>query len=149
MGRWIQRPATERVGGKYPNMVVIPGKYETDVLPEGHKLKIINIPYGYRTDFASVKRLPFMYWLFGGKGHNAAIVHDILHDCHSDKTLSTEDVEKYGTVTQKQGDDIFLEIMELEKDPTTNIQRKTMYWAVRIGGKIAWETDSTDKCIWR
>ena len=149
MARWIKLPATERCGGKYPHKVVIAGRYETDVLPEGHKLKIIDIPVGYRTDFASVFRLPFMYWLFGGKAHNAAIVHDILHDCHSNKTLSPEDAEKYGTVTHKQCNQIFMEIMEIEEDPETPLERNIMYWAVKIGGKIAWQTDSTKKCTWR
>jgi len=149
MARWIEVPATRYVGGKCPHEVVIAGRYETDILPGGHKLKIIEIPIGYRTDFASVFRLPFMYWLFGGKAHNASIVHDILHDCHSDKTLSQEDAEKYGTVTQKECDQIFEEIMDLEKDPESKFERKVMYYAVRIGGKIAWAKDSTHKCTWR
>ena len=37
-----------------------------------------HVPAGFCTDFASVPRLPFAYWLTGGTGHRAAVVHDYL-----------------------------------------------------------------------
>jgi hypothetical protein len=146
MAGFIQKPATEWVGGKYPHKVVVPGIYETDVLPEGHPLKRIPIPLNYRTDFASVYRLPGMYLLFGGKAHLASLVHDILHDCHSDKTLTPEQAAIHGTVTQRQCDQIFAEIMALTKDPEWKITRGSMYLGVRVGGGFAWRRDSRSKC---
>lgn len=43
---------------------------------------LIVVPAGFVTDFASVPRLPFSYWLFGGVGQAAAVVHDYLYQCH-------------------------------------------------------------------
>lgn len=39
----------------------------------------IRVPKGFRTDFASVPRLPLAYMLTGGKGSRAAVVHDYLY----------------------------------------------------------------------
>ena len=38
----------------------------------------IIVPAGFKTDFASVLRLPFMFWLFGDTAHASAVVHDWL-----------------------------------------------------------------------
>lgn len=146
MAEFLVVPATEWVGGKYPHKVVRAGLYETDVLPEGHPLKRISIPLNYRTDFASVYRLPGMYLLFGGKAHLASIVHDVLHDCHADKTLSPAQAARYGTVTHRQCDLIFKEVMDLTKDPAWWTTRRAMYLGVRAGGGIAWRRDSRSKC---
>jgi hypothetical protein len=40
--------------------------------------KII-VPTGFETNFASVPRLPFAYWLFGGAAKTAATLHDYLY----------------------------------------------------------------------
>jgi hypothetical protein len=40
--------------------------------------RLWSVPSGFTTDFASVPRLPFAYWLTGGTGHRAAVVHDYL-----------------------------------------------------------------------
>ena len=42
-------------------------------------LRII-VPAGFVTDFASVPRAPLTYWLFGGVGDEAAVVHDFLYE---------------------------------------------------------------------
>ena len=39
----------------------------------------IVVPAGFQTDFASVPRLPFVYWLFGATADEAATVHDWLY----------------------------------------------------------------------
>lgn len=44
-----------------------------------HAMRIV-VPAGYLTDFASVPRVPFAYWLAGGTAHQAAAVHDYLCD---------------------------------------------------------------------
>lgn len=48
----------------------------------------ITVPEGFVTDFASVPRAPFTYWLFGGVGDEAAVVHDFLYE----KALVTRDL---------------------------------------------------------
>jgi hypothetical protein len=39
----------------------------------------IIIPADFKTDLASVPRLPVIYWLLGGRGHKAAVIHDWLY----------------------------------------------------------------------
>jgi hypothetical protein len=52
-----------------------PLRYYSDVLGA-----TIEVPKGFRTDFASVPRLPLAYLLFGGDiGDAAATVHDFLY----------------------------------------------------------------------
>lgn len=38
----------------------------------------IHVPEGFITDFASIPRLPLMWWLMSDYGHPAAVVHDYL-----------------------------------------------------------------------
>ena len=40
---------------------------------------LLIVPDGFVTDFASVPRIPFAYWLTGGKAKKAAVVHDWLY----------------------------------------------------------------------
>jgi len=37
------------------------------------------VPEGFHTDLASVPRVPVIYWLVGGRGHKAAVLHDWLY----------------------------------------------------------------------
>lgn len=43
---------------------------------------LVIVPTGFVTDFASVPRIPFVYWLFGGLGDREAVVHDFLYSGH-------------------------------------------------------------------
>lgn len=36
----------------------------------------LSVPTGYVTDFASVPRLPFVFWLVGARAHKASVLHD-------------------------------------------------------------------------
>lgn len=40
---------------------------------------LIVVPTGFRTNFASVPRLPFIYWVLGGLAIEAAVLHDFLY----------------------------------------------------------------------
>lgn len=42
-------------------------------------LGTVTVPKGFRTDFASIPRLPFVFLLLGGYGVVAGIVHDYLY----------------------------------------------------------------------
>lgn len=44
--------------------------------------KIIAIPRGYITDFASVPRIPLLYLAIGGTCNEPAVVHDYLYSVH-------------------------------------------------------------------
>lgn len=46
---------------------------------ESDALGIIIVPRGFVTDFASVPRLPFAYWIAGGMLKEAAVLHDFLY----------------------------------------------------------------------
>lgn len=39
----------------------------------------LTIPRAFETDFASVPRLPIAFWLTGGVGDRAAVLHDYLY----------------------------------------------------------------------
>ena len=58
----------------------LPGKWwqlEADLVYYSKLLDAtITVPKGFVTDTASVPRLPFAYWLFGGRGNAPAVVHD-------------------------------------------------------------------------
>lgn len=81
--------------------------------------RIIVVPAGFKSDLASVPRIPFAYWLTGGFSNQAAVLHDFLYiTCPVDKATA---------------DAIFLEAME-----ATGIswwRRRAMYAAVRVGGR--------------
>lgn len=118
-------------GGRYPYLVVSPIVFHSNVL--GRK---IFVPAGYRTDLASVPRIPFIYALVGNRAVAASIIHDWLHDCWGREQ-----------VTRKQADLVFLEAMERYQDPKSAILRRLMYWGVRSPfGAAAWRTDSSHKC---
>lgn len=57
----------------------------------------LTVPAGFVTDFASVPRWPFAYWLWGGAAKGPAILHDWLYATHR--------------LTRQQADAVFLEAM--------------------------------------
>lgn len=112
--------------------------FHSNILP-----KVVVVPAGFRTNFASVPRLPVVYTMFGGVADEAAVIHDWLY------TSFVHDV------TRKQADDVFLEAMgalhEREKlrhrigliDRISNpFQRGAMWAAVRLFGGSAWGSGS-------
>lgn len=48
------------------------------VYRSAHLARVVTVPAGFRTDFASVPRAPFAYWLTGGAARLASVVHDYL-----------------------------------------------------------------------
>jgi hypothetical protein len=80
--------------------------------------RMIIVPAGFETDFASVPRVPLAYWLFAGVGQAAAVVHDALYS--------------NGTVPRLMADEVFLEAMEA--CGVSAWRRWPMYWAVRAFG---------------
>ncbi len=48
----------------------------------------IAVPVGFKTDFASVPRLPLVYLAFGGIGDKAAVVHDYLYHSAFERALA-------------------------------------------------------------
>lgn len=82
------------------------------------------VPAGFVTDFASVPRLPFVFWLCGDAAHAPATVHDFLYQTH--------------LLGRGAADDVFAEAMEAEG---VSAWRRAMMWAgVRAGGTSAYES---------
>lgn len=46
---------------------------------DGTDIPLLVVPEGFITDYASVPRVPLVYWLVGGVGNAAAVVHDYLY----------------------------------------------------------------------
>lgn len=80
------------------------------------------VPAGYITDFVSVPRIPFAYWLTGDTAHMAAVFHDYLCTDYYPKLL-----------TWREAADLFREAMQAEGVP--RLRRWAMYWAVRLFGQ--------------
>lgn len=87
--------------------------YKSDVLGE-----LVCVPKGFVTDFASVPRLPVIWWLFGGIAKRPAVIHDYLYSCKD--------------VSRSQADAVLKEAMEANGDGWFN---RSAFWAgVRVGG---------------
>lgn len=86
--------------------------------------RVIIVPCGFITDFASVPRLPFVYWLCGGVADEAAVVHDWLYST--------------GATSRKMADDVLAEACEalgLKGWKWAKGARRSAMWAaVRLFG---------------
>ena len=85
---------------------------------------VIDVPIGFRTDFASVPRLLWMVFPPWGKYGNAAVIHDYLYWAQPPQR------------TRRDADRIFEEAMGvLQVSP---LQRYPLYWAVSLFGWWVW-----------
>jgi len=89
----------------------------------------INVPVGFKTDFASVPRLLWGMIPQWGKYGNAAVVHDY---CYWSQAY-----------TRKRSDEIFMEGMLVLQ--VSSLLRHILYYAVRIFGFLAWWKNKRDK----
>lgn len=113
---FVTRPRVEKTPAGTWSLIA-PLHYQSVILQ-----KILLVPMGFLTDFASVPRVPFAYWLAGNTAHGAAIVHDYLYQTHR--------------TDRATADRVFDEAMEVEGEPAW---RRWMMWlAVRTVGMWAW-----------
>ena len=126
--RVLEWPSIEHIGGKAPWRLTKP-------LVVCINARLYTVPKGYCTDLASVPRIPFVFARYGGKANVPAIWHDWLYDgCEGRK------------FTRKDADEMFLAKMEMLNDPPSHLQRKMMYYAVRLFGWRGWNKDTSWKC---
>jgi hypothetical protein len=95
-----------------------PLQYESDIL-----WRVITVPVGFLTDFASVPRIPVAFLLMGNCAQEAAVIHDWLYSTHE--------------TTREQADAVFWEaclVLGLYE-----WRANLMHWGVRIGGAGPWE----------
>lgn len=85
--------------------------------------RVFTIPEGFVTDLASVPRIPLAFWLTGGIGHAAAVVHDWLYTSHA--------------VPRTVADAVFREALTVLGVPSW---RTWLMWTgVRVGGGGSWD----------
>jgi hypothetical protein len=109
------------------------GKYWKLLEPlifESAKYGVIRVPTGFRTDFASVPRIPLVYSLFGNTSHNAAVVHDWLYSGRA-------------KISRKGADEVFIEAMKCKKQ--SKWRREPMFWAVRLFAGLAFKGKADKK----
>ncbi len=82
---------------------------------------LITVPTGFLTDESSVPRIPLAYWLMGGTGDRAGVVHDWLYsnDCPIRKGRAW-------------ADRVFKAALRAQGLPAWRAQ--IMYAGVRLGG---------------
>ena len=88
---------------------------------------LIRVPDGFVTDFASVPRIPLVFYLFGGIGDYGACVHDWLY--------------RNGLFTREESDDIF-RAMLVYVDETSESRADWMRRGVRLGGKSSYKGEA-------
>lgn len=96
---------------------------------------IVYVPPGFITDFASVPRLPLIYWMTGNTAQEAAVVHDYLYQKHG-YLLG----DKWVDVSRRQADLVFYEAMGAMSEPEPLWRREMMYLGVRLGGRVPYKT---------
>lgn len=98
------------------------------VNPYENEQRIIRVPPGFKTDFASVPRLPLIYLAYANRAHLPAIPHDFLY-------------QQGGTeVDREYADNVFLAGMLATLVPDgenslTEADAHTMFRAVRQFGQ--------------
>lgn len=102
-----------------------PLRYQSDAADQ-----IITVPAGFKTDFASVPRLPLVFWLCGDTSHEAAVVHDYLY--------------RYKITSRKMADAVLREASAVTGIPAW--RRWLMWLGVRIGGQGPWDNEPPVRC---
>lgn len=106
--------------------LVAPLRYKTFIYGNGTPWTVLEVPMGFVTDFASVPRIPVVWWMAGALAQRPAVVHDYLY-----RTQKT---------SRKLADAIFNEAMQV--DGGKPVRRVLMYWAVRLFGRSAYNENN-------
>ena len=88
----------------------------------------VTVPAGFDTDFASVPRLPFMFWLLGDRADYAAVIHDYLY--------------RTGIVSRSVADKVFRTIAE--EEGLGFFARWSMWAGLRVGGWTSYDQKHPD-----
>jgi hypothetical protein len=91
------------------------------------------IKEGFRTDFASVPRLPLMWYVAGGVGIKASLVHDYLYSGGLIHYYDNGLLLSRG-VTKKEADNIYYHFLLDSK--VLHIRALLMWLAVRLFGRV-------------
>ena len=100
-------------------VLLSPLRYQSAIL-DG----IVEVPAGFKTDFASVPRVPIAYWFYGNRAHRESVIHDYIYSC--------------GNVNRSMADKVFMEAMKVRNKNW--FVRWPMFIGVRCGGWAAWKS---------
>jgi hypothetical protein len=106
--------------------------YRSDLLG-----RVVTVPQGFVTDFASVPRLPFAYLFAGGKGDKAAVIHDYLY---------TMGKEHPGSIDRATADAVLREAMRASGYSAA--MAWAFYQAVRSFGGTHWNDENNAQPAW-
>ena len=110
-----------------PFKIYFPFTYYIDKLGGGLK---VDIPPGFRTDFASVPKLfRFVVPPIGRHG-KAAVVHDYLCEYKHAWQVDDQGNWAYYAISRKEADRIFREAMNVLG--VGKVKRNVMFWGVRL-----------------
>lgn len=93
--------------------------------------RVITVPAGFTTDFASIPRLPLMFMLLGDTEHEAAVIHDYLYAT--------------GEVTRATADSVLHEASIASGHSLS--EANAIWLGVRIGGWLAWNTHARERAV--
>jgi hypothetical protein len=95
---------------------------------ESERFGTLIVPPTFRTNYASVPRLPLVFLLAGDRSHKEAALHDWLYTCHA--------------LTREESDAVFLEALLLNPKIGPGLAH-TMHKAVRWFGESSWRDETT------
>ena len=114
-----------------------PGSDEIYILdkPLIYRSRILNrtiyVPTGFQSDLASVPRVPFVFWFWGGRVHREGVLHDYLYR-----------IDSVPVVSKKVADAVFFEAMTSRGKEV--FVRYPIFWGVVIGGGSSYHQRKID-----
>ena len=110
---------SRKIGGKWTRVAIL----ESELIYDSPEFGLVQIPFGFVSDGASVPQFLWNLYPPFGKYLAAAVIHDwfcILGE-RGTSPISSQDAAR-----------LFLEVMEVLE--VGKWKRTKMYWAVRVGG---------------
>lgn len=142
---WLTRQRVEEAGHDRSHRAV--WEYISPLIFHSEKYGDLLVPVGFRTNYASVPRLPLVFLLAGDKAHKPASLHDLCYTIHAllrvsfDVAAGTYQFLQRLPIDREQADDLFLEC--LDKEPLVGEGlAKAMHTGVRWFGRSSWEDDT-------
>ena len=121
------------------NLWLITQEYNAYCLHERKPL-LIKISAGFKTDFCTVPRLPFVYWFLGNMGKAAGLIHDALYSNYNGIHIYYPETGEPHFFDRRAADKIFLFALIYLKMPWWKCH--IMYLTVRLIGNLYYKKDS-------
>lgn len=100
-------------------------RLDAPLIYESDLVGLVEVPAGFYTDFASVPRIPLVWYFYGNRAHKSAVIHDYLF-CK----------DAIPSVSWSMANRVFLEAMETGGH--NPFVRYPMFWGVVIGSRLCW-----------